>query len=135
MALFSQTKHRPSDEVARHTVWCAQTFRLLTGQLNLAVSSPCLTSLMRVYFYQLLWENYPVLWQLVADKEFLIKIEISDHSQNPHPSETQSTGMRRLRKGCGLRKQYCSFFMAMTNESPHGIAKRQLQIIALIINY
>lgn len=85
MALFSQTKHRPSHEVARHTVWCAQTFRLLTGQLNPAVSSPCFTSLMPVYFYQPLWENCPVLWQLVADREFLIKIEIVDYPRSSPP--------------------------------------------------
>ena len=41
MALFSQTKHGLSREVPRHTVWCAQTFQLLTGRLNLVVSSPC----------------------------------------------------------------------------------------------
>jgi hypothetical protein len=29
MELFSQTKHGPSLEVARHSVWCAQTFWLL----------------------------------------------------------------------------------------------------------
>ena len=37
----SQTKHGLSREVARHAVWCAQTFQLLTGRLNLVVSSPC----------------------------------------------------------------------------------------------
>lgn len=94
-ALFSQTKHRPSHEVARHTVWCAQTFRLLTGQLNPAVSSPCSASLMHVvfrfflffffFFTSPLWENCPVLWQLVADKEFLIKIEISEHPGGSQP--------------------------------------------------
>ena len=51
MALFPQTKHRPSHEVARHTVWGAQTCRLLTGQLNVAVSSPCFASRVRVSFF------------------------------------------------------------------------------------
>lgn len=85
MALFSQTQHGPSHEVARHTVWCAQTFRLLTGQLTLAVSSPGFTLLMSVCFYQPLWENSPALWQLVPDKEFPIEIEISDHPQSSQP--------------------------------------------------
>lgn len=40
---------------------------------------------MHVYFYQPLWENCPVLWQCVADKEFLIKIEISNHLQRSQP--------------------------------------------------
>lgn len=85
MALFSQTKHGPSPGVARHTVWCAQTFQLLAGRLGLAVPSPCFTLLMHVYFYQPLWENRPALWQLVADKEFLIKIEIFSHPQSCRP--------------------------------------------------
>lgn len=41
---------------------------------------------MCVYFYQPLWENGPALWQLVTDKEFLIKIEISNHPQSSQPS-------------------------------------------------
>lgn len=111
MALFSQTKHGPSLEVARHPVWCAQTFRLLTGQLTLAVSSSCFTLLMCVYFYQPLWENCPALWQLVTDKEFLIKIEISDHPQSSQPSKFQSSRTRRLvlEKNCGFRKRDCCF--------------------------
>lgn len=111
MALFSQTKHGPSLEVARHTVWCAQTFRLLTGQLALAVSSSCFTLLMCVYFYQPLWENCPALWQLVTDKEFLMKIEISDYPQSSQPSAFQSSEMGRLvlEKNYGFRKQWCGF--------------------------
>lgn len=79
MVLFSQTKQGPSSEAVRHTVWCAQTFQLLTGRLNLVVPSPCFTLLMCVYFYRPPWENSPALWQLVPDKEFLIEIEISNH--------------------------------------------------------
>lgn len=85
MELFSQAQRGPSLEVGRHSVWCAQTFRLRPGQLDLAMSSPRFTLLMRVYFYQPLWENDPALWQLVTDKEFLIKIEISDDPQSSQP--------------------------------------------------
>lgn len=126
MALFSQTKHGPSREVARHTVWCAQTFRLLTGRLNLPVSSPCFTLLMRVYFYQPLWENGPALWQLVPDKEFLIKIEISDHPQSAQPfwvSELSVEQVHPWKELCLFRKQDCSFFRVVMNKSPRGVAK------------
>lgn len=86
MALFSQTKQGPFQGVARHTVWGAQTFLLQTGQPSLAVSSPCFTLLcVCVYFYHPLWENCPALWQFVADKEFLIKIEISHYPQSSQP--------------------------------------------------
>lgn len=53
--------------------------------------------LMRVYFYQPLWENGPALWQLVPDKEFLIEIEICDHHQRAQPFWV--SGMRRFVQG------------------------------------
>ena len=133
MALFSQTKHGLSREVARHTVWCAQTFRLLTGRLNLPVSSPCFTLLMRVYFYQPLWENGPALWQLVPDKEFLIKIEISDHPQSAQPfwvSELRVEEVQPWKELCLFRKQDCSFFRAAMNKSPRRVAKGNYEHLA-----
>lgn len=121
MALFSQTKHGPSLEVARHTVWCAQTFRLLTGQLALAESSSCFTLLMCVYFYQPLWENGPALWQLVTDKEFLIKIEISNHPQGSQPSFSELKEEEAPPWGgkkSGFRKQYCWFLRSCDKQKP-----------------
>lgn len=76
---------------------------------------------MRVYFYQPLWENCPALWQLVTDKEFLIKIEISNHPQSSQPSEFQSSKRRRLvlgkkNKTVALGSSIVGFLVAVINE-------------------
>lgn len=62
--LFSQTKQGPSLKVARHAVWYAETFPLLTGQLESPPPPPPppLALLMCVYFYPPLWENCLALW-------------------------------------------------------------------------
>lgn len=115
--LVSQTKQGPSVEVARHSVWCAQTFWLLTGQLGVVMSSPRSTLLMCVYFYQTPWENCPALWQLVTDKEFLFKIEISGHPQSSKPFWVSELGPRRLvlEKNRGIKKQHCGSFRTVMN--------------------
>lgn len=123
MTLFSQTKQGPFWGVARHSVWCAQTFWLLTEQPDLAVSSPDITALMRVYFYQPPWENCPALWQFVADKEFLIKIEISNHPQSSQPLCVPELWGEET---CLCMGMQC-FFLAMKNKSPHALTKRQPQ--------
>lgn len=53
----------------------------------------------------------PCFLATVTDKEFLIKIEISDHPQSSQPPEFQSSGMRRLvlEKNYGFRKQHHGF--------------------------
>ena len=136
-ALFSQTKHGPSLEVARHTVWCAQTLRLLTGQLTLAVSSSCFTLLMHVYFYQPRWENCPALWQLVTDKEFLIKIEISNHPQSSQPSEFRAqrgggSSLKKKKKTVALGSSIVGFLTMVINESPHVVNYKHLACNKLI---
>lgn len=143
-ALFSQTKHRPSHEVARHTVWCAQTFRLLTGQLNPAVSSPCSTSLMHVvflfsvcvFFTSPTGKTALFYGNLSLTRNFSSRLKSLSIPEAPDPSEFQSSGMKRpiLEKNCGLRKQHCGFFTTVVNESPHVVPKRAVTSIWHITN-
>lgn len=128
MALFSQTKHGPSLEVARHTVWCAQTFRLLTGQLTLAVSSSCFTLLMCVYFYQPLWEYCPAFWQLSLTRNFSSRLKSLTIPKAPNPLSfrAQGWGGSSLKRTMALGSSIVGFFMAVMNESPHLVNYKHL---------
>lgn len=83
--LFPQTKQGPSLEAARHTVWCAQTFPLLTGQLGPAVSLPPPTPIYFTNVCVFLPAPMGKPLRFVADKGFLMKIEISGHPQSSQP--------------------------------------------------
>lgn len=130
MALFSQTKQGPSLEVARHTVWCAQTFWLLTGQLTLAESS------LLLYF-----TNVCVFLPAPLGKRpcFMATCHwqgISHQDWNLQPSPRLPTLHFRAQRGGGsswwsgeggegvrkvaLGSSIVAFFTAVINKSPHS---------------
>lgn len=81
--LFSQTKQGLSLKVVRHAVWYAETFPLLTGQLESPPPPPTPIGFTNVCVF--LPTPMGKLPGFVADKGFLMKIEISDHPQSPQP--------------------------------------------------
>lgn len=98
---------------------------------------PCFTLLMHVYFYQPLWENCPVLWQCVADKEFLIKIEISTISNAPNLTAFQSSGMSRSdleTNCCNIYEAVLGFLHGCDERKPKHCDQKAITNICIVTN-